>query len=191
VRLAYQVKDHQISAPAWMASQRFDLAATLPEGTESIQAPEMLRTLLEERFHLACHWEPKEMAVLGLEVAKGGFKPSKVAPAWPGSWTAATGPGPGGGLLAVSAGARFIRMKAVPMGAFADRLTGFTDRPVLDMTELAGTYDFEVTFATGESDAAPSLFTALQQQLGLKLEARKATVKTVVIDRADKLPTEN
>jgi uncharacterized protein (TIGR03435 family) len=77
------------------------------------------------------------------------------------------------------------------MAAFADRLTRFTDRPVLDMTELAGTYDFNVTFAPGDSDSAPSLFTALQEQMGLKLEARKATVKTVVVDRADKLPTEN
>ncbi|HLK69789.1 MAG TPA: TIGR03435 family protein [Bryobacteraceae bacterium] len=99
--------------------------------------------------------------------------------------------GPARGSLSGMKGPLTIRMKAATMSAFADRITRFTDKPVVDMTGMAGTHDFNVTFAPEESDSAPSLFTALQEQMGLKLEARKATVTTVVIDKADKLPAEN
>ena len=178
VRIAYQMKDYQVSAPSWMAAQHFDVVGSLPEGSDRARAPEMLRTLLEERFHLACHEESKEMSVLAMVVAKGGFKPAKVE-ANGNSW------------FMIRAGTTPVLMKAATMEAFADRLTRYVDRPVVDMTGMEGTYDFDLTFATGDSDAAPPLVTVLQEQMGLRLEPRKTMVKTVVVDRADKLPAEN
>ncbi|HLK69788.1 MAG TPA: TIGR03435 family protein [Bryobacteraceae bacterium] len=78
VRIAFGVKDHQVVAAPWMASQLFDVVASLPEGADRSQGPEMLRTLLEDRFQMECHQEPREMAVLALVVARGGYKPAVV-----------------------------------------------------------------------------------------------------------------
>ena len=74
IRIAYRVKPNQISGPDWMASERFDVLAKLPEGASRDQVPEMLQALLAERFKLAVHREVKEVGVSSLVVAKGGPK---------------------------------------------------------------------------------------------------------------------
>src|ERR1035438_6946337 len=74
IRLAYQVKDHQISGPAWIATEKYEIAAVMPAGANRSQAAEMLRTLLGQRFHLELHRETRKMAVYALVGGKGGPK---------------------------------------------------------------------------------------------------------------------
>jgi uncharacterized protein (TIGR03435 family) len=153
--LAYKVKPYQITGPDWMASQRFDIEAKLPEGASKDDAPQMLQALLEERFKLAVHRDSKEHSVLALVVGKGGpkMKESAEAPApldenaplKPGEMKMDTGEGPArvtlgkDGSAIVNMGAKGIlsyRMdqatqslhleaNQVTMAGFADMLTQF------------------------------------------------------------------
>jgi uncharacterized protein (TIGR03435 family) len=182
IRLAYQVKEYQIAGPPWIAVEKYEIAAIMPAGATRAQAPEMLRTLLEQRFHLAVHREKRKMAAYALVAAKSGPKLTIAAPNSR-SW-------------AVFAGANTGRLRATasPVSAFADLLSKAADRPVVDMTGLTGSYDFDLTYApelnaTGES--GPPLEIALQNQLGLKLEKRDMEIELLVVDRADKVPVGN
>jgi len=185
IRLAYQVKEHQISGPAWMATEKYEIVATMPPGANRSQVPEMLRALLAERFHLKLHRETRKMAVYALVAAKGGPK-----------LTAAAGPANGraGSGWTSSNGGRVLA-KASSMAAFADLLSKAADRPVIDRTGLTGLYDFDLTYtpelSATAADAGPTLAAALLEQLGLKMERREMQVEVLVIDGADKLPTEN
>jgi uncharacterized protein (TIGR03435 family) len=229
IRIAYKVKDHQISGPDWLASAKFDIAAKLPAGATREQVPEMLKALLEERFQVKMHRDTREFPVYGLVVAKGGLK-MKESPAGPptdGAESAkapvdvtATG-GPGGTTVDFGRGSAFsmgnnkFEARKLTMINLSDTLGRFVDRPVVDMTELKGGYDFTLDFspedyramlirsaiAAGVSlppealralDGASgdSLFAALQG-LGLKLETRKAPLEVLVFDQVLKTPTEN
>lgn len=92
-------------------------------------------------------------------------------------------------------GHRFFNQNQLSMAVFADLLSRQVDRPVLDMTGLKGYFAVKVEWATDDAreteNPGPSLFTALQEQLGLKLEARKGPLEILVIDHAEKVPTEN
>src|SRR5436853_2469631 len=74
IRIAHRVKDFQVSGPEWLASERFDIAATLPAGAASEKVPDMLQALLAERFQLKLHRDTKEFPVYGLALGKGGLK---------------------------------------------------------------------------------------------------------------------
>jgi uncharacterized protein (TIGR03435 family) len=230
LRMAYDVKDFQIQAPEWMASLRYDIAATLPAGAPASGVREMIQSLLADRFHLAFHRESKEFAVYGLVVGKDGakLKESKIDPdtltadaSKPVVNVAVSG-GRGGMNLNLGNGSAFafgnnkIEGTKLTMLAFADTIARFVDRPVVDMTNLKGNYDFtiEITpedfhgmtirsaIAAGvslppevvkqalEGGAGDSFFSAIQT-LGLRLDRRKAPLEVLVIDRADKDPTDN
>jgi uncharacterized protein (TIGR03435 family) len=229
IRFAYKVKDHQISGPDWLASARFDIAAKLPAGATRDQVPEMLKALLEDRFQVKVHRETKEFPVYGLAVTKGGLKmkESPADPATDGAEAAkapvtitATG-GPGGTSVDLGKGSSFsmgnnkFEARKLSMISLAEMLSRFVDRPVVDMTELKGSYDFTLDFspedyramlirsaiAAGvslppealraiEGSSGDSLFAALQG-LGLKLESRKAPLEVLVFDQVLKTPTEN
>jgi uncharacterized protein (TIGR03435 family) len=179
IRLAYQVKDHQISGPAWMAEEKFEIAATMPPGTDGSQAPQMLRTLLEQRFHLKLHRETRPLTVYALVEANGGAK-LKAASATRGS--------PG----IVSDGR--LRAFVCSLGALADLLTKAAGVTVIDETGIVGQYDFDFSYApesgAAVSEIAPTLSGALLQ-LGLRLDKRKMAVEVLVIEQADRVPTEN
>ncbi len=187
IRLAYQVKEYQISGPAWMATEKYEIAANMPAGANLSQIPEMLQTLLKERFHLKLHRETRKMAVYALVVAKGGPK-----------LTAATAPANGRGgtgwVGSVSSNGR-VGAKDSSVASFADLLSKAADRPVIDMTGLTGLYDFDVNYTPSLSatatDAGATLETAVLEQLGLKLEKREMQVEVLVIESADKVPTAN
>lgn len=183
IRLAYQVKEHQISAPAWMAAEKYEIAAVMPAGATRAQAPEMLRTLLEERFHLKLHREMRKMAVYALVAAKGGPKLTAAPPNVRGAFAMA---GANSGRLVA---------KSATMSVFADLVTKAADRPVIDGTGLTGLYDFDLTYSAELSataaDPGPALATVLLEQLGLKLEKRDVQMEILVIESADKVPTEN
>jgi uncharacterized protein (TIGR03435 family) len=225
---AYRIKLYQISGPDWLGSDRFDIAGTMPAGIPMTQMPEMMQSLLEERFKVKVHREKKDFAVYTLEVAKGGLKMQESGPdpdaanADPKTPLNITGGGSAQGIsinLGRGSSMSFangkMEAKRVSMQAFAGTLERFVDRPIVDMTNLKGTYDvtLDVTpedyrsmlIRAGVNAGAalppevlrfldgatvPSLFDALQK-LGLKMEARKAPLDLLVVDEARKTPTEN
>jgi uncharacterized protein (TIGR03435 family) len=186
---AWGLKDYQISAPDWMNDERYDLTATMPAGTPPHEVLLMFQGLLTDRFRLATHYETKEMAVYALVVDKNGMKLK---------------PADGFGS-SVSSSPKGRSMHAnTTMKSFAGTLSGLVDKPVIDMTELTGGFSINLEWtpdematnpkagdgAGGDSAMGPTIFTALHE-VGLKLESRKAPVRILVVDRAEKTPSEN
>jgi uncharacterized protein (TIGR03435 family) len=197
---AYEVQAKQIvGAPDWTDKDRYDLNA-IPE-QEGVPNPQqlriMVRKLIADRFKLTFHPDKRELSAFVLTVGKNG---SKLTP------TQLKGPLPGLGFLPTKEGLKLI----VRNGTMAD-FSGFLqtlvlDRPVVNQTSLADKYDFSCTFtpddsefnghppllngqppkAADDAEAAPGLFQAIEQQLGLKLEAKKAPVDVLVIDHVEK-----
>jgi uncharacterized protein (TIGR03435 family) len=205
---AYQVKQYQISGPAWIGSEMYTIAAKLPLGATREQAPVMLQHLLKERFHLELTRQPKEMSIYELTTAKGGFKLSPSSSAGPGGVPASPSSGGqpatsgGGGVARVAPGAdggpprvvgyHKMNLKRCTLARLANLLELQLDRPVKDVTGIAGEFDFALEYTTADSvqDVA-NIFAALPQQSGLKLEGKKGPVDVLMIDRADRTPIEN
>ncbi len=184
-----------MGAPDWVSSDRFDIAAVPDvEGAPNPkQVRRMIQKLLADRFKLTFHHEQREMSAFVLSVAKTGPKltPTQVNGTLPGLFIS-----PGTGGLALHA-----------VNATIHDFTGFLqtlvlDRPVVDATGLPAKYDLQVTFTPDDTEfnghppklppttdatveAAPSLFEAMQQQLGLKLEAKKTPVDVLTIDHVE------
>jgi uncharacterized protein (TIGR03435 family) len=178
-------KDYAIAGPAWLKTERYDIVGKIPAGTTFEQMRRMLQATLTERFKLALHRETKEIPIYALTVGREGLK---IKP---------TEPGHGG----FSVGRGHIEARGGALAAFADRLSQMLDRPVVDSTNTPGVFNFTLDWSpdqpmTGPGDdntstAGPSVFSAIQQQLGLRLEARRGPVETLVIDRGDRVPIEN
>ena len=200
IAAAYDLSPQAISGgPAWVDSEHWDILAKTP-GTIRPNLDEqmaMLRDLLRERYKLAFHREPKQLSIYALSVAKGGskLKQSTVMPdATP------QGPPP----LVFTLAPTFARLPAryATMSEFASVLQRSPlDRPVLDRTGLSGRYDFDLEFAPDdrlwagivprpENSDLPDLFKAVQEQLGLQLEATTGQVDALMIDRIER-PSEN
>jgi len=197
IAAAYDVSPQAISGgPAWVESERYEILAKAPNDVRPSlnEQMAMLRALLAARFKLAFHREQKEMSVYALTLAKGGpkLKESTVQPD-------ATPEGPP--ALAFVVALPLLRLSA--RYASVDEVASLfqrsaLERPVVDRTGLSGRYDFDLTFAVDEtlfggalgkgSDDAkmPGFFAALQEQLGLKLEATRGPVSALVIDHAEK-----
>ena len=192
IRVAYSVRSsHYIEAPAWMESVYFDVVANIPPGATREQANLMLQNLLADRFQLKVHRSTRELPIFWLVVARSGPKLTA-------SVNDPNAPKPRGTLW--SGGRKKFEFNRQTMAGFADTLESDVDRPVIDMTGLEGTYDIRlefasappVAFATGSPDPqAPELFTALTEQLGLRLESRRGPVDVLVVDSALRQPTEN
>jgi uncharacterized protein (TIGR03435 family) len=190
LRFAYGlVSDAQLSGPDWIKSRdvRFDIVAQIPPGTSRSQLLVMLQSLLKERLRLAVHHEQKELSHLALTVGKNGPKLREVQPdPAPPSSTFIPGRIVGG---------------QIPMQTLAGFLSRFERQIVMDMTGLKGFYDVKLEWtpdlptlvngAPAETAPGPSLFTAVQEQLGLRLESRKGPVDVLVVDHADQIPAEN
>jgi uncharacterized protein (TIGR03435 family) len=223
LRIAYQVKEYQITGPDWLASQRFDIHAKLPEGAKREQFREMLQNLLADRFQVKLHRDSKEFPVYAVVVAKSGLKlkESPLDPETEAGVNVSAEGGAGGTTIRFGRGAYFtladnrFEARKLTMAQLADSLGRFIERPVVDMTELKGTYDLTLEFTPeeyrmllirtalsagvnlppealrlleGASDE--SLFKGLQA-LGLKLDSRKAPLEVLVIDSASKTPIQN
>jgi uncharacterized protein (TIGR03435 family) len=272
IRNAYRLKDYQISGPAWINTERYDVVAKLPADASRDQVPEMLQALLAERFKLTVHREAKDLPAFALVVGKNGLKmkesviedspaggdPKTAGGPKFGDFPAPPPPPPGGGGavggFAIGGGGRGGRggpdgmpmfqgrgpmmmmngrghlvAKQMSTTGLADMLTRQLDRPVLDETGLKATYDFTLDWTPDGSEAGPRLLgppggghgggdggaaaggggdgrapttenpdgsgpplaMALQQQLGLRMEAKKLPLELLVIDRCEKVPTEN
>lgn len=157
--MAYHLKNYQISAPDWMASERWDITAKLPTGSDPKQIPEMLQALLRDRFQMKMHRETREFPVYGLIVGKSGLN-LKESPADPASGeppersvNVAPGASGAGTTVTYGNGSYFtlgdnkFQGKKLPMPIIADALARFADRPVVDMTSLKGNYDFSMEFS--------------------------------------------
>jgi uncharacterized protein (TIGR03435 family) len=181
VRSAYQLNEYQIEGgPKWMDSAKFTIDAKLPAGTARDQIPLMEQALLADRFKLEFHRVTKTLPEYALVVAKGGPKVQ-----------VASKDDQGG----TSQGDRLIKGRGTPISTLAAMLISAVGAPVLDQTGLEGKYNFSLEFAPvlgtpKDDETLPSLFAALQERLGLKLQAVKGPVEVLVIDRAE-LPAEN
>ncbi len=188
IQEAYGVKDYQHSgAPMWAADREaaFDISARA-EGDATPtqqQVNVMVQKLLAERFQLKLHRETRDLPVYDLVVAKGGPKLKPSAADERSNVRSAMNPVFGNATAT-----------ATTMEQLARMLTADAGRPVLDKTGISGAYDFRLQRAKGASDAAavpfPDLFTAIQEQLGLKLQAAKASTEMLVIDHVEK-PSDN
>jgi uncharacterized protein (TIGR03435 family) len=211
--IAYGINSYQLSGPSWLDDERFTVAAKVPEGAAKEQLALMMRNLLMERFKLAAHFEKKESAGYRLVVAKGGPKlvasagevkqdddPEK--PPAPFKWKVDKDGYPDlppgrEYSMAMGYGRARWRFADESMEHFSEALTSQIHQPILNATGLTGKYDFGLFWSTAAmlpkaaADAGPSIFVAIQEQLGLKLESKKIVIDTVIIDHIEKTPSEN
>jgi len=198
ITFAYALHARQITeGPAWLESEKYDLTAKPDaEGQPNDkQWKTMLQKLLADRFKLTFHRDKKELSVFAIVVGKNGPKLTKSA-------------GDPNGLPGLFfRGLGDLPARNATMADFAGVMqTAVLDRPVVDQTGLSGRFDFELKWTPDETQfgglgvrvpapsddpsAPPDLFTAIQQQLGLKLQPTKAPVEVLVVDRVEK-PSEN
>ena len=182
---AFGIRNFQLEHPAWMDQNRYDIVAKVPEGATKEQQRIMMRNLLTERFQLQVRRETRTLSALALVVAKGEPKLTRnEAP-----------PDPAAGIKqSVRNGIITETARQQSMAKLVTWLTGALDRPVLNETGLAGNYDFSMSWsvdtATSDTDMHDALISAVQQ-LGLKLESRKAPVEMLIVVSALKVPVEN
>lgn len=162
IGIAHRVRLHQIVAPDWIASARFDIAATIPADGNADALPEMLSALLAERFQLKTHRESREFPVYVLEVAPGGIKFAKAPEAEVEAAFTVTSSGSSAGVAvdlgqgsSLTFGNNRFETKRVTLETLADTLSRFVDRPVVDMTKLEGRYD--IGFAIAPEDFQPMM----------------------------------
>ena len=188
--MAYGMRDYQVEGPDWLGSEHFDIAAKFPEALpkdpEKYNAAfqSMMQKMLAERFKLAIHRDKKIFAVYELFVGKNGIKFKEVPK----------------GVSHSNSNNNHYTGASVSMDRFAVFLSGRMDLPVLDMTGLKGSYDMTLDWVperqsgkgdTPESVSGPTLSDAVQDQLGLKLERRKAPIEILIVDHTERAPTEN
>jgi len=186
VERAYNVKAFQVIGPDWMEAVHFDVAAKYPADATDQDKTAMLRTLLEDRFKLAAHRESKERQGYALVVAKGGFKLKPVEPGGAGTDTNSNG------RVATVTATRHS------MAQIADFVARRLSETVVDRTDISGVYDYKFKFTIDdqtvdgvEPTGIPSLPAALQDNLGLRLQAQKVPVEFIVVDRVERVPIEN
>ena len=195
--------DQMVGGPDWIDSDRFDIVAKVSDADLDAKgmmpAPQfMLRvqSLLEDRFRMITHWETRELPVYALVIATPGKLGPKLRAHTGGCDRARDAGPPAPGTPPMNCGTRTnmtptagkVSGSGITMQTFARNLAGGTGRNVVDKTALEGSYDLELEFTPDQSPdtTGPSLFTAMQEQLGLKLDAQHAPVEVVVIDRLEK-----
>ena len=222
--MAYRVKPYQINGPDWMATERYAINAKLPSGASPEKLPEMTQTLLADRFGLKIHREQKEMPVYAMLVGKPplNLKESAIDPnAAPPKAVEVSGTGSaqgiavnlGNGSSYTFAGGKF-EAKKVNAATIAAVLERFTDRPIVDLTELKGSYDLAFSVTPEETqtlmiraavaagvqlppqalqllDSGGNPLIGAAEQVGLKLDSRRMPVEIIVIDQIQKTPIDN
>jgi uncharacterized protein (TIGR03435 family) len=185
LQTAFNVGDRlALEAPDWLYSERFDITAKIPDEKASLdERRQMLQALLIDRFGLAFHHETKMRAGFGLVVAKNGPKIQSVPDV--------------DGHNNDNRPGKMQRLRTT-IGDFASALSYILRQPVVDETHMEGRYNVVLTYAPDlgpdvppAANGGPSIFTAIEEQLGLKLEPRKVPVDIFVVDHVEKTPTEN
>jgi bla regulator protein BlaR1 len=176
---AYALRPYQISGgPSWMVDHRYDIVAKAGDPITKAQAMLMLQTLLADRFNLKFHIENKEMPIYSLVIAKGGPKIQQSKD-------------DGSGVQIDADDQHPILARNISMSQFAGALSRLQDidRPVIDRSGLQGAFNISLDFAPLDANSAdstgPAIVTAMQEQLGLKLEPDKAPADIFVIDHVE------
>jgi len=201
LREAFKVELDQIEGPSWLDTDCFEVVAKIPAGATRDQVPAMLQQLLAERFKLATHKEERQRSAYALVVDKGGPKLQEDDPK-----KDFMGFGKPGILKIGKPGIGSVK-GALTMAKFATFLSKEGYGRVEDATGLKGTYDIELHWTSAAAgppndptaappDAAipapePSLFTALRETLGLKMERRNTAIPFLIIDHIERFPTPN
>lgn len=186
VAKAYDVQFYQIDGPDWINTERYELDAKVPPGATRFQLRLMLQNLLKDRFQLSLHREARDLPTYVLTVEKGGPKMQHADPESKPM-----------GAVTLEKGHLRLTGRNEPIETLTSMLKSQLRAPVMDETGLAGEFDFALEFITDETstetaqEEAPELITALRMQLGLKLQARKGPVEVLILDHAQKVPTEN
>jgi uncharacterized protein (TIGR03435 family) len=200
VTYAYHLNDVQLAgATGWMSSEAFDIEAKAPFPASENQVRLMLQPVLAERFNLKFHTENRQMSAYTLQVSKKGLRMKRSTKSCD----------PGASSTVPCGGFRLYQRRQltglnVPMGEFVDALGQLTGRVVVDKTGLSGTFDITLQWTPDEglalgpeAGAAPAansqdgaLFTALDEQLGLRLQSEKQTLPVLTIDSAQR-PSRN
>src|ERR1017187_3196171 len=203
---AYEMKEFQISGPDWLETARFDILAKVPPNAPKGQTPLMLQNLLAERFKLKVHREQKVMPVYSMVVGKGGLKVKPLEG------------DPEGSMRNMFSPKSRAFSGQMTLAALAAALSQMLDRPVVDLSGVKGTYDIDLEWVPDEHESSAltkmrvmggqaggggeahgetsdpngqSIFGALQEKLGLRLGGRKSQGDILVVDAAEKVPTEN
>jgi uncharacterized protein (TIGR03435 family) len=210
IAAAYGVRTTQVSGPGWISDQGFDIEAKLPEGTPKEQLNAMLQSLLEERFGLKVHRDTQTRQGFALMIGKNGpkLKPAEPPPAEapdlaPEQRQAQMREQTQARLAAMMKRVQENRENGTPMSWFnsatwpsvtseelASRLVRFAEAPIVDETGLTGKYSVSIETWKNTDTPGGTVFDAVEK-LGLKLEARKITVDTIVVDQVSKTPTAN
>ena len=186
VERALNVKSFQVEGPAWMENVHFDIAAKYPHDYVPEDRPRMLKTMLEDRFGLVLHEESKILPGYELVVAKTGFK---LQPVEPGSGPSTSSNGDGKTTV--------LKVQRGSMDTLADFLGHEIGSMVVDKTGLPGFYNYEMkwwaeqtnaTAKADEPDPAPSVFAAVQETLGLKLQTAKLPTPVFIVDKLEREP---
>ena len=183
---AWDLKDYEISGPDWIKSEnRYDIVANAPGAASEDEMRLMLRNLLTERFQMKIHRETRNLDVYVLGPGKSEPKVKE----------AAADEQPSLGATQAKGSVKFTKQ---PISRFTFMLTRRLDKPTLDETGLKGLYDFTIDLSglgfngnPPEDTSAPSVFTTVPQNLGLRLEAAKRPVDILAVDHAEKAPTAN
>ncbi len=187
---AWRLQLSQVIGPSWLSKNEYDIEARIPQGAASDQRALMLKSLLADRFGLKMHSESRPMRAYALVVAQGG---PKIHPVSPGT-AAAVRPGSHfrgdmrqfADLLAVQFSIPASSDPRVPSIGLGPQI------PVLNETGLEGTYEFSIDIKPElNTDGFTAWSRVLEDQLGLKVENRKGSVKVLVVDNASMMPTEN
>jgi uncharacterized protein (TIGR03435 family) len=211
IKMAYRINDDQITGgPKWIDSDTYDLEAKVDSSEvaefsklDENQRSQMFQNLLTERFRLGIHRETRDLPVYVLTIAKNGPKVQEAKPGdtYPDGFKGPDGK-PFGHAGPMSWGNGRLTGQGIPLAQMAAALSQQLGRTVQDRTELKGNYDIKLEWTPDEpqrpqpgpenalatDSPSPSLFTAIQEQLGLKLESRKAPVEILVIDHAEPPP---
>lgn len=226
IRWAYDVKDYQIIAPDWLAGANFDINAKLASKATDKQIAAMIGDLLKERFQMKFHRETRELPVYALVAARNGTKLTESAKA-PGADSAedtvtvvangnsSSSTVDGGNGESFSMGNNRLEGRKFSLDEWAEILSSFSDRPLVNLTGLKGVYDFSLKFSPDDfrvlmiraavakgvpmppealkalDAASPDAMRAALEELGLNLETRKASLEVLVIDHLEKNPSEN
>jgi len=210
IAAAYSVRAAQVSGPAWLSDQGFDIEAKVPDGAPKEELNAMLQALLEERFGLKVHRDTQTSQGFALVVGKNGpkLKPAELPPDLDPELTEAeqrakTKERGQTQLAAMQKRIQENRENGTPLGGYnfatwpsitteqlASGLVRFTDAPVVDKTGLTGKYSVFIETWKNADVPGGAVFDAVEK-LGLKLEPRKVTVETVVVEQVSKTPTAN
>jgi len=179
---AYEIKDYALTAPDWLASLTFDINAKTTGPVTETGLDQMLKTLLIERFHLKAHTIVQDKQAYLLLTAKNGFKPKPVKDGSPAIDDCDLSRYPEKTSLSC---------RHASLGYLAEVLSAQLNSIVVDRSEVKATYAFTLEWSPNPGGVAPSIFTALQEQLGLRLDRRKVPVSILVVENIGKTPAGN